>query len=42
MGTGACDRSGACNVHGIWRMVQERIVDALDGVTIEELARQDR
>jgi Rrf2 family protein len=42
MGTGTCDRSAECNVHGVWRMVQERIVDALDGVTIEELARQAR
>lgn len=42
LGRGACDRSGECNVHEVWRLVQQRVVDVLESVTIETLARQGR
>jgi Rrf2 family transcriptional regulator, iron-sulfur cluster assembly transcription factor len=35
----ACDRGGACQVHGIWKTVQTEVVKILEGVTIETLAR---
>lgn len=34
-----CDRGKKCNVHPIWRMVQTQVVQVLESVTIEELAR---
>jgi len=40
IGTGACDRGAQCNVHPIWRNVQSQVVQILDSVTIEELARK--
>jgi Rrf2 family transcriptional regulator, iron-sulfur cluster assembly transcription factor len=40
LGTGTCDRDSVCRVHPVWRKVQEKIVSILDGVTIEELARE--
>lgn len=36
---GECVRSASCRVHTVWCRVQEQLVDILDGVTIEELAR---
>ncbi len=41
LGSGSCDRSNECCVHPIWRKVQSQVVQILDSVTIEELARQD-
>ena len=38
---GECERSSTCAVHTVWRRVQEQVVGILDGVTIEELARED-
>ncbi len=36
---GPCDRGGACNVHSVWRRVQNQVVQILDSVSMEELAR---
>ncbi len=36
-----CERSATCRVHTVWRRVQEQVVGILDGVTIEELAREE-
>ena len=38
---GECERSSTCGVHTVWCRVQEQVVGILDGVTIEELARED-
>ena len=38
---GECDRSATCAVHTVWRRVQEQVAGALDGVTIEELVREE-
>jgi len=38
IGSGTCDRDGTCGVHPVWRQVQQRVVEVLDGVTIEDLA----
>jgi Rrf2 family transcriptional regulator, iron-sulfur cluster assembly transcription factor len=40
-GRGGCDRDGECLVHPVWRKVQSQIVQILDGVTIEELAKKN-
>ena len=40
-GRGGCDRDGECLVHPVWRKVQSQIVQVLDGVTIEELAKKN-
>ena len=40
IGTGTCDRGAQCNVHPVWRKVQSQVVQILDSVTIEELARK--
>jgi Rrf2 family transcriptional regulator, iron-sulfur cluster assembly transcription factor len=40
LGKGACDKDAVCNVHPVWRKVQGQVVEILDSVTIEELARQ--
>ena len=39
IGAGACDKDGFCRVHPVWERVREKTVEILDGVTIEELAR---
>ena len=39
-GEGECERSAECAVHAVWRRVQEQVAGVLDGVTIEELARE--
>ena len=39
-GKGACGKADECLVHPVWRMVQGQIVQVLDGVTIEELAKK--
>ncbi len=36
----ACQRSATCAVHTVWRRVQLQALEILDGVTIEELARE--
>lgn len=38
---GACDRGEGCTVHPVWRKVQSQVVQILDSVTIEELARAE-
>ena len=38
---GICERGAECNVHPVWRKVQAQVVQILDGVTIEELARKE-
>lgn len=40
MGVGYCDRGDKCNVHPVWRKVQSQVVQILDSVTVEEMARQ--
>jgi Rrf2 family protein len=37
---GACEKDGTCRVHPVWERVREQTVAILDGVTIEELARE--
>jgi Rrf2 family protein len=37
---GECDRGKGCTVHPVWRKVQSQVVQILDSVTIEELARK--
>jgi Rrf2 family iron-sulfur cluster assembly transcriptional regulator len=39
MGVGYCDRGENCNVHPVWRKVQSQVVQILDSVTVEEMAR---
>ena len=34
-----CEFSNACLVHPVWREVQSKVVDVLNGVTIESLAK---
>lgn len=38
---GSCERDASCLVHPVWKRVRDEIVRILDGVTIEELARDD-
>jgi Rrf2 family protein len=40
LGAGNCERDGVCNVHKVWRTVQSQVVQVLESVTIEELAKQ--
>ena len=35
-----CDRSTNCNVHPVWRRVQEEVRRALSGVTLKELSAE--
>ena len=42
MGDGGCEHDRKCLVHPVWRQVQEEVVKILDGVTIEDLARQEK
>lgn len=42
LGAGSCEREGSCGVHPVWREVQGRVVEVLDGVTIEELAARSK
>lgn len=39
MGDDGCEFSKTCMVHPVWREVQVKVVDILNGVTIETLAR---
>ena len=34
-----CERHGTCNVHPVWRQVQEKVVDVLDKITLEDMAK---
>ena len=34
-----CERSGFCTVHGLWQRVRDAVVDALDAMTLAELAQ---
>ena len=34
-----CQRAGCCNVEPLWRRVRDAIVEALDSMTLEELAQ---
>ncbi|HLO25080.1 MAG TPA: Rrf2 family transcriptional regulator [Geobacteraceae bacterium] len=40
MGVGYCDRGDKCNVHPVWRKVQSQVVQILDSVTVEEMAKK--
>lgn len=40
VGTGRCDRGEQCHVHPVWRTVQSQVILILDGVTLEDLAKQ--
>ena len=40
IGEGACQRDRSCLVHPVWRRVQGEVVQILDGVTIEDLAKE--
>ncbi|OGW35778.1 MAG: Rrf2 family transcriptional regulator [Nitrospirae bacterium GWC2_56_14] len=42
MGGRGCEHDRKCLVHPVWRQVQEEVVKILDGVTIEDLARQEK
>lgn len=42
LGSGTCERDGSCGVHPVWRQVQQRVVEILDGVTIEDLAARQK
>ena len=42
MGVGYCDRGDKCNVHPVWRKVQSQVVQILDSVTVEEMAKQEQ
>ena len=37
----ACNRGGPCQIHNVWKQVQSGVVQILDGVTIEKLARRE-
>jgi Rrf2 family protein len=39
-GEATCDRSRTCSVHEVWKQVQTGVVNVLEGVTIEDLARR--
>lgn len=39
--SGACERSGTCAVHPVWRKVQEQVQQILDSVTLAELAHPE-
>lgn len=41
MADGACDRDDCCKVHQIWHRVQSSILDILESVTIEEMAKNN-
>ena len=36
-----CERSGFCNVHPVWKRVQEEVRSALAGVTLKELTNKE-
>ncbi len=40
IGAGNCERDGTCTVHKVWRTVQSQVVQVLESVTIEDLAKQ--
>lgn len=40
MGDDGCEFNKTCMVHPVWREVQSKVVDILNGVTIESLARE--
>jgi Rrf2 family protein len=40
MENGSCDRGIECLVHPVWRKVQSEVVQILESVTIEELAKK--
>lgn len=37
-----CARSGYCNVHPVWKRVQEQVRGVLEGVTLKELTREEQ
>ena len=39
LGEGECELGAKCLVHPVWRKVQSQVVQILDSVTIDELAR---
>jgi Rrf2 family protein len=39
MGESGCEFNKTCLVHPVWREVQSKVVEVLDAVTIEELAK---
>ena len=41
IGSGSCSKDKACTVHPVWRKVQAQVLEILDGVTLEELAREE-
>jgi len=41
MDSGNCDRGIECLVHPVWRRVQSEVVQILESVTIEELAKKN-
>jgi Rrf2 family protein len=40
MGDSGCEYNMTCLVHPVWREVQVKVVEILNGVTIEELAKR--
>jgi Rrf2 family iron-sulfur cluster assembly transcriptional regulator len=38
-GKGWCELDDVCQVHPVWKIVQSRILEVLDGVNFEELAQ---
>lgn len=39
VGEGDCDRDSCCKVHQVWHKVQKSMLDILEAVTIEDLAK---
>lgn len=37
-----CGRAGYCNVHPVWKQVQEKVRGVLEEVTLKELAAEDK
>lgn len=42
MGEGGCEHDRKCLVHPVWRQVQSAVVNILEDVTIEDLARHEQ
>lgn len=40
MGEGGCEFDRKCMVHPVWRKVQTQVVNILEGVTMDELAKE--
>ena len=41
-GPGSCEHDTTCSVHPVWADVQQKLRELLDGVTLKELAQNNR